>query len=225
MKNPKKILLAATILMTGTATATTFGTFQQQDTKQTDGSPVEYTVGMVNLGKEPLTVNIEASEKGLASLNLEEQVSLPPSEVSADPEGKNWFAIGNGKYAKITEYEFSAAARNFRNTSFTLDITARKNKTQATGSYKQIIQERSYTFTLVNESYSKGLIEFQEDERTAGQVEKENRGNLTINTSQNRTKPSKTTATEQGKGLPASTLTLLAGLILSLGYILKMVAL
>jgi hypothetical protein len=227
MKNKKKILAAATLLMTTTATATTFGTFQQQEIKETGGEPVEYKIGMVNLGQEPLKVNIEASETGLASLNLEQSMNLGPSEISSDPEGRNWYALGNGSYAKITEYSFTAVARNFRNTNFTLDITAETNNSGETGPYKQIILERSYTFTLVNESYSKGLIQFQSDEETEEQEEKGQAGNLTINSSQNRTEDQKTieTTEKQEEGLPATTLALLAGLTVSLAYILRMVVL
>lgn len=226
MKNKKKILIAATILMTGTATATTFGTFQQQETKQTGGEPVEYTVGMVNLGQEPLTVNIEASETGLVSLNFEEQVILPPSQVSGNPEGRSWYALGNGSYAEITEYSFTAAARNFRNTSFTLDITAETNNSQGAGSYKQIIQERSYSFTLVNESYSKGLIEFQEGENSSKESQRSTE-NVTIDSTQNQSVEQNNTgqSTEGSEGLSETTLALMTGLLISTAYILKLVVL
>lgn len=223
MKNRKKILVAATLLMTSTATATTFGTFQQQEIKETGGEPVEYTVGMVNLGEEPLKVNIEASETGLASLNLEQNISLEPSEVSSNPEGRNWYALGNGSYAKITEYRFDAAARSFRNTTFTLDITAETKNPEATGSYKQIIQERSYTFTLVNESYSKGLIEFQEKEETQKNTEQSTE-NLTIDQTQNQSTKQKTgNKEEKSGGLPVTTMALVTGLAVSMAYILKLV--
>lgn len=215
----KTVILAAALFMTGTVSAVTLGTFQYQKEKATDGEPIEFAVGLVNLGDTKLKVNFAASNQKKINLDLENSIIIPPSKVSNDPEGENWYALENGSYIKITEYDFKAKARNIRNRSFKLDIRARSNQT-GQGSYKKIIQERTYEFTIVNRSYSEGLIDFEKTE-----TEKNNstgRGkNLTIASGEDNS--TETVEEEKASEFGPMTAVLAAGVLVSGAYLMKLV--
>lgn len=217
----KIVLLALALLMTGTASAFTLGTFQYQETKSTSGEPVEFTLGLVNLGDKDLRVEFQASNREKISLNLEENITVPPSEITSNPRGEGWYALENGSYVKVTRYSFDAGARNFRNRSFTLDILARSNETGQT-SYKKVVQERSYEFTIINESYSEGLIDFEEEKRQNREKQK-SQENLTIKPGEeNRTQIAEK---EKSSGLEPVTAVLAAGVLVSGAYLVKLVVL
>lgn len=170
----KTLALVLGIFLISQASATVFGTFQYSSTKSTSGGPVEYEVGMLNLGDEPLQVSVETSEAENISLNFEEEITLRPSAVSTNPGDGRWYYLGNGSYAEVEVYSFDAASRDFRNRSFQVTFSAYRTGNNSQGGFQNIVQERSYRFNLLNSSYREGLVEFSggdEEESSEGDVE------------------------------------------------------
>jgi len=225
MINKKISLTIMAVLMTGLASASTFGSLQYQQKKATDGEPVEYKIGVINLGENPLNVRFEASGTPNVSLNMEDQITLKSSRILNQPEGRGWYSLGNGSYAKIYDYSFDAAARNFRNRSFTVTVTAATNNSENTAASQKIIQERDYKFSIVNESYEKGLVNFQEDQSQERDRDTEqNRSqNLSIEEKGSRgLEESKEERQNSGQdGIKTSTKFLLAGALVSTAYLVK----
>lgn len=160
----KTLALVFGIFLVSQASATTFGTFQYSSTESTSGEPVEYQLGMLNLGQEPLKVNVEASQSENVSLNFEQEVTVRPSTVSENPGDGRWYYLGNGSYAEVEVYSFDAGSRDFRNRSFQLTFSAYRSSNSSGGGFQNIIQERSYSFNLINSSYREGLVDFSEEE-------------------------------------------------------------
>lgn len=161
----KALVILITVFLTSHVSATVLGTFQYDSTQSTSGDPVEYRVGLVNLGDEDLNVEIEASQDQNISLNYEEEIEIPPSDISSNPGDGRWYSLGNGSYTEVKVYSFDAGSRNFRNRTFQMTFSAYSASNSSSGGFQNIIQERSYKFTLLNSTYREGLLEFKEQEQ------------------------------------------------------------
>lgn len=221
MINKKISLAIISVLTVGLASASTFGTLQYQQSKATDGGPIEYRIGMINLGENALNVEFEASDTQKINLNIEDQITLEPSQVSDSPRGRGWYNLGNGSYAKMKDYSFDVAARNIKNTSFTITVTAATNESENAAAAKKIIQERQYEFSIVNSSYERGLVNFQEDGKQDRSIEQNPSQNVSID--ENGSKNNEASRVEESSqgGLKTSTKLLFAGALISTTYLVK----
>ncbi|MFB6181169.1 MAG: hypothetical protein ABEJ93_04800 [Candidatus Nanohalobium sp.] len=224
MKNKTAALLTAALLMTGLCTATTFGTFTYQKTKKTGGGPVQYKIGLLNLGEQPLKIEVDPETDSQLNLSYNRTMELPESEVTENPEKGRWYPVSRKKYAEVHVYSFKAIPGKLENRSFQLTLQAYpENSENQTGSSQTIIQERTLRFNIVNTSYNQGLIQFQEEtgeetENTSNAVEK---NPARFNQSSNSSKIEEPgSEREKSRGL---NLFLVFGALLALAYLVKVI--
>ncbi len=173
MKKRKTALITLLIAsMTLQVAASTLGTFQYQDTKKTSTGTAEYTIGLINLGSKPLKINFSSETQDIKL--KAENITLKPSRIERTPENRGWYQLPNGTYAEIRKHKLEASAKNLEKRNFTVTVSAYSGEENRSGSFNRIVQERTYQFSIVNESYSEGLIQFEE-KRDDPEKEKETR--------------------------------------------------
>lgn len=164
-------------LMVGAATASSLGTFTSEtDVKATDGSAT-YSLTIFNIGQQDLEVTLQpanaedvsvaigSSQIGLnygsdgsASFNME---ASPPTE-SPGSEG-SWFYLGDGEYIRTYKFTVQASLLESSYESFDINIRAKSAQKGERQNLSQVVQVRTYSYTIRDGNVDRRSEEEQED--------------------------------------------------------------
>lgn len=222
MKTRKTALIVILIAsMTLQVAASALGTFQYQDTKKTSTGTAEYTIGLINLGEKPLQVNFssETQEIGFQA----ENITLKPSRTEKTPEGRGWYQLPDGRYAEIRKHKLKASAEDLERRNFTVTVSAYSGTGNRSGSFNRIVQERTYQFSIVNESYSEGLIQFEEDGERSEKGKEANRPGRSTEKASRTENSTKKPSDAVNRGEGSVNWLLVAGAGLSAAYLVKVI--
>ncbi|MFT4892370.1 MAG: hypothetical protein ACI8Z7_000142 [Candidatus Nanohaloarchaea archaeon] len=153
--NPGKfaVLTAVVLMLVSLASASSFGSFSSDTTKQIDSSETRFSISVFNLGNQTLQLSINSTQPEGASIVHEDEIELEPSEVTRNPSGdKQWFLTSNNRYVETTEIPvrfFRDADASRDNFEFTVDIQASSSINEGeSGVVQNIVQVRSYSYQV-----------------------------------------------------------------------------
>lgn len=147
------VLTAVVLMLVSLASASSFGSFSSDTTKQIDSSETRFSISVFNLGNQTLQLSINSTQPEGASIVHEDKIELEPSEVTRNPSGdKQWFLTSNNRYVETTEIPvrfFRDADTSRDNFEFTVDIQASTSINEGeSGVVQNIVQVRSYSYQV-----------------------------------------------------------------------------
>lgn len=236
------------LFLTSSICAASFGTFPHQIEKQSSDLKVEYSIGFINPSSNPVEVTLSSEDSEEYNLTFSEEEFRIPSGTTDDPSGSGWYHLGGGEYAKIYQESFQADISRYRednSLSFPVTIEAATvgNDQSGEGSQSRIVQVRNYNYRAnidpslrpenrpEQDSGASWRDNFWQEENSNSQED----FNLEQNKSSNQDRPNETLESKQknnskGSGQTNSelnsspvnktTLMLITGIIISIGYII-----
>lgn len=191
----EKILavLGAAAVLAGTVSASSFGSFSSGTERQVDGLTATYNIKVMNLGNRPLQVNLDTGnvDRDLtvrfdAPGSNFDSFKLEPSEVTDSPsDSKNWFLLGNGKYAEVKEITVKAfmdERRTDDTAHFTVNVKAstgsstKKYGGEETNPTQNVVQVRSYSYTMKTTADRKPVQNVEEKKNSTVQKQQDSFG-------------------------------------------------
>lgn len=146
------ILVLTGFFLVSSASASLFGTFPYQLEQQSDDLSTQIGVGVVNTGDEELKLEFSTLESREYNVSNPEKVRLEPSEITSDPEGENWYYVGDGKYVKVKQFYFDVEISKYRDSNridIPLNIVASNADASSGSSAAAVSQFRSYNYTIL----------------------------------------------------------------------------
>jgi hypothetical protein len=236
----KKILLLLLVFFfTFQVSATVFGTFPQQLEKNSDSLSTEIGLGMINAGNSELKVEFSSLESDEYNISLPDEVVLEPSTVTESPEGEGWYYLGDGRYAKYKAFSFDVEVSQYRKSNTVhvpLQITANSKNFGGTAPVSRF---REYNYTVYLNPSLRPLdrqgnerdepLYWEEEDSSVPEewrqsADTESReGNISeaSNQSEDYKSGQKEQSTGEKGGTQPVTLALVAGIVLTAVYIIK----
>lgn len=148
------------LVLIGLASGMSFGSYVSETQKEVDGRSAEFSINVMNLGQEDLTVSLSSRNSDSGTVTSPSEIPLQPSEVTSDPdtgldEDEEWLLLANGKYVKTKKIPVVFVADEGSQHEFTVDLDA-----EVTGSpiqpspgsdystAQKVVQSRSYRFEV-----------------------------------------------------------------------------
>lgn len=156
MKNRKAVLLLAFLIgLTSIATASSLGTFTSETEVTTSGDQASFSITLMNTGDEPLYITLEPGNVDSASVRFSNNsFTLKASEPTRNPSDEgSWYYLGDGEYVETTTVDMTVFLEDSSSESFDVDIRAQPvgNPDQTSPSRQDIVQVRSYSYSVVSE--------------------------------------------------------------------------
>jgi hypothetical protein len=239
----KKILLLLLVFFfTFQVSATVFGTFPQQLEKNSDSLSTEIGLGMINAGNSELKVEFSSPESDEYNISLPDEVVLEPSTVTESPEGEGWYYLGDDQYAKYKDFSFDVEISQYRKSNTVhvpLQITANSKNFGGTAPVSRF---REYNYTVYlnpslrpldrqgnerdeplywEEEDSSVPEEWRESSAETGTESREGNISEASNQSEDYKSRQKEQSTGEKEGTQPVTLALVAGIVLTAVYIIK----
>lgn len=222
------------------SSAAVYGTVPYNLEQRSDDLTAELRLGVVNTGDRTLEMEFEAPETGIYNVSMPEDTTLPPVEVSTDPEGGNWKYLGNGKYARMEVYSLTVEISRYRDSNridIPLQVTVSPAGSSDGGSVSPVSQVTTHNYTVLLDPT---LIPLDRDTRAEKEVYWEDTGEESLpedwrqeqegrESTANGSKEYKSNETEQdtgegGKsGVNTVTMILVAGIVACSFYLARVV--
>lgn len=236
------IILLIIFLFTFQASATVFGTFPQQIEKNSDSLSTQIGLGMINAGNSELEIEFSSPESKEYNISLPEKIVLEPSTVTESPEGEGWYYLGNNRYAKYEEFTFDVEISEYRKSNTVhvpLQITANSKNFGGTA---PVSRYREYNYTVYlnpnlrpldrqgnerdqplywEEEDSSVPEEWRENSTETGAESRDSNTSKGSNQSEDYKSRQEEELTGEKGGPEAVTLALVAGIVLTAVYIIK----
>lgn len=145
--NRKYIIFLLVVSMTFQSSASLFGTFPQQLEKQTDDLDEEISIGVINTGESDLNLEFTSPESREYNISMPGDVVLEPSEISSNPEGEDWYYLGNGSYASYEIFSFPVEISEYRESN-TVHVPLTVTATGEQVGTNPVTRLRDYNYTL-----------------------------------------------------------------------------
>lgn len=232
--------------MSSNIAAASFGSFPYQIEKQSSDLEVSYKIGLINPSSNPVEVKLSSNESEEYNLTFpENKVKIPPGTTD-DPSGSGWYHLGGGKYAKIHEVSFNVDISQYRqdnSLSFPIRIEAAniEGGTDGQSSTSKVVQVRNYRYRAKidprlrprdrpeNSDSESWKEKFWQEENSDSEedfnLNQSKSSNQEQQTGEQEKRATETNFTEETRKsdnslVDTTTLTLMAGIILSVAYIL-----
>lgn len=224
-----------------------FGTFPYQIEKQSSDLELEYRIGFINPSSSPVQVELSATDSEEYNVTFSKNNFRIPSGTTRNPSGSGWYHLGNGSYTRIHEVSFNVDVSRYRednSLSFPIRIesAAIQGNASGEGSNSRLVQVRNYRYraeidpslrpedqpdnsktswrdNFWQEENSNSEEDFNlEQNKSSNQEQQDDNSQKGSETSVNR---SSQPESNSGNSLVnKTTLILIVGIIVSLGYIL-----
>jgi len=229
--------------------SSSFGTFSYQIEKQSSDLELEYRIGFINPSSDPLEVTLSSINSDEYNITFSQEEFQIPPRTTDDPSGSGWYHLGDGEYAKIHQKSFGVDISPYRDDnslSFPVTIEAVKagESRSGQGSRSRLIQVRNYNYRAEidpslrpesrpeSDSSSSWRDNFWQEEKSNSQEDFNLEQNKSSNREQQNDKSKQKNGTEVNSSsqigdsssanslVNKTTLMLIAGIIVSLSYIL-----
>lgn len=139
------------IFLTSNIYGGSFGTFPIQIEKQSSDLEIEYEIGFINPSSNPVEVSLTSSESKEYNLTFSEKKFRIPPGTTDDPSGSGWYHLGNGEYAKIHQKSFQVDVSRYREDNrlsfpVTIEAVTVTDSNDNDGSQSRIVQVRNYEY-------------------------------------------------------------------------------
>lgn len=228
--------------------AASFGTFPYQIEKQSSDLELEYSIGFINPSSNPVEVTLSSEDSKEYNLTFSQEEFQIPSGTTDEPSGSGWYHLGGGEYTKIHQESFQVDVSRYREDNslslpVNIEATTIGNSSENEGSRSRIIQVRNYNYRAEidpnlrpenrpeKDSDSSWRDNFWQEDNSNSQEDFNLKQNKSSNQEQQDDDSKQETETKQNSSIQEesdsedslfnkTTLMLVAGIIVSLSYIL-----
>lgn len=245
------VLASVFVILSSGVSSTSFGSFPVKAEKKSTDLDIEYRIGLINPGGEPLEVKLSAEESEEYNVTFsQKKVTVSPSKTS-NPSGSGWYHLGDGEYTRGHEVSFQVDISRYREDN-SLEIPVRLEAIASgagsggSNSTSRLVQVRTYTYTAeiapflrpedrpeqdTDGSWRESF--WQEEQPTADEEDfnlnqsqssnQEEQNQTRERSLKNQNRSGKEARDSEKSGINQTTLILFAGILVSAGYILMAV--
>ncbi|MFT4868960.1 MAG: hypothetical protein ACI83Q_000576 [Colwellia polaris] len=229
----KTFLLVSALLLAPLSSATVL--IEPPETEvNINGLETSFDIGFVNTG-EKLNLSLDSQPQTDIQVDHSQDIVLDSSEITSQPEGSNWYYLGEGDYAKIQYITVDTSIprdTGTRRHNFDLSIS-REYKTSRSRPNVEQVQEFNFEIFSTSDLINTG---FESPEESNPEEVRDQREQNSTETNQQETRSpdstvddgSNTSSTEEdtaASGIDGVTILLVSGLLLTVGWLLKEVML
>jgi|APHM01.1.fsa_nt_gi hypothetical protein len=154
-ENIHRLSALSVLIMAFTATsiAQGFGAFPFEQEKKISGIEADFSIGLINLDNvtREVKLGVESSENYNITFH-QNPVKLDSSVITSNPvDDRQWYGIGNGRYAEIREITFSVSISrdsDAKHLSIPVKVDAVYSNRESSEVSQKVIQSRVHTFQL-----------------------------------------------------------------------------
>lgn len=128
-----------------------FGTFPSQIEKQSSDLELEYRIGFINPSSDPVRVTLSSTESEEYNITFPQEEFQISSGTTTDPSGGGWYHLGEGEYTKIHYKPFQVDVSRYREDNrllfpVTVEAVTAGEEGSEDGSQSKVVQVRNYNY-------------------------------------------------------------------------------